>query len=358
MGLLPVLRRDRGAVHRSDATPLRLRDANDDTFGGAFWGKQACPSCGFAEDLSARGRRTGQPPQWRLFAQEYIEPGWGRNVHRRFKAAGEEDRVRYAEAAQKLQRLEKSSGVFSPSRTIPEEGRSDGRPLIHGFRRYRELFNRRQLLHLTLLGRAIAAAEDERCKRLLGIAFSDHLTSNCMYSAYAFGYRRISPLFSIHSYRHITRPVELNPWLDGIGRGTFPNALGKIRRAIHFAKAPRQMVPQGGRVPAEESANSQRKPAARVTIHNGTSAKLSELASKSVDLILTDPPYFDNLSYSELSDFFLVWHQRSASLPLRTTTRHGPRRSGRTSRSRTGAASRSRPTRKPWRQSSPSAAGS
>ena len=28
-----------------------------------------------------------------------------------------------------------------------------------------------------------------------------------------------------------------------------------------------------------------------------------------IDLILTDPPYFDNLSYSELSDFYLAWHQ-------------------------------------------------
>jgi adenine-specific DNA methylase len=28
-----------------------------------------------------------------------------------------------------------------------------------------------------------------------------------------------------------------------------------------------------------------------------------------VDLVLTDPPYYDNLSYSELSDFYLVWQQ-------------------------------------------------
>ena len=57
-----------------------------------------------------------------------------------------------------------------------------------------------------------------------------------MYVGYAFGYRRISPLFSIHWFRHITRPVELNPWLDRIGRGTFPNVLNKINRGIQFAK--------------------------------------------------------------------------------------------------------------------------
>lgn len=288
-------------------------------------GKPTCPSCGFVEDLSARGRRTGQPPEWRLFAQEYIERG-GRNVVRQFKAAGEVDRTRYSESARRLQRVESRYGAFAPSRSIPEEGRSDGRPLIHGFRRYTDLFNRRQLLHLTLLGRAIASEQDERSKRLLGIAFSDHLTSNCMYAAYAFGYRRISPLFSIHSYRHITRPVELNPWLDGIGRGTFPNAMSKIRRAIHFAKSPRQMSPEVGRMPANVSADVQGRPAARATIRTGSSASLSELADESVDLILTDPPYFDNLSYSELSDFFLAWHQvlGIAAPPYDDKTRAAP----------------------------------
>lgn len=67
----------------------------------------------------------------------------------------------------------------------------DARPLIHGFTRYRDLFNDRQLLHLTLLGQAITRVEDPRTRRLLAIAFSEHLTTNCIYTAYAFGYRRL-----------------------------------------------------------------------------------------------------------------------------------------------------------------------
>ena len=38
----------------------------------------------------------------------------------------------------------------------------------------------------------------------------------------------------------------------------------------------------------------------------GSSASL-ELASDSVDHIVTDPPYFDNVQYSDLSAFFRVW---------------------------------------------------
>jgi hypothetical protein len=37
--------------------------------------------------------------------------------------------------------------------------------------------------------------------------------------------------------------------------------------------------------------------------------EVSHIADGALDLIVTDPPYFDNIAYSELSDFFLPWHQ-------------------------------------------------
>jgi adenine-specific DNA methylase len=151
-----------------------------------------------------------------------------------------------------------------------------------------------------------------------------------MYACYAFGYRRISPLFSIHGYRHITRPVELNPWLDGIGRGTFPNALNKIRRAIEFSKAPTYLDLDRGRDWSAARSALPKQPRGgvtpRATILTSSSVDLSALADESVDLILTDPPYFDNLSYSELSDFYLCWHQAIgiAEPPYDDCSRHAP----------------------------------
>ena len=71
-----------------------------------------------------------------------------------------------------------------------------------------------------------------------------------MYAGYAFGYRRLSPLFSIHSYppHHTTGRTE--PVADGVGRGTFPNVLAKITPAIGFAEDPSDLSPEGGRRPA------------------------------------------------------------------------------------------------------------
>ncbi len=39
----------------------------------------------------------------------------------------------------------------------------------------------------------------------------------------------------------------------------------------------------------------------------GDSAHLPDIPDRSVDFVVTDPPYFDSIHYSELSNFFYVW---------------------------------------------------
>ena len=273
---------------------------------GPYGGRHACrcPRCHASFDLLEARGSDPQPPVYRLIAQEYIDEGRG---VRAFRAATNEDRERYRVASERLASLAERGEWAIPDRAIPPAGRSDQRPLIHGIRRYRDLFNDRQLLHLTLLCQQIQAVTDLSLRRILSLAFSEHLTTNCMYTAYAFGYRRLSPLFSIHSYRHITRPVEINPWLDGIGRGTFPNSLRKVNRGI--AAADRQW---GSRRPAGYVSSSPievLKGASRAAVAPRSAEHIADLSAGSIDLVMTDPPYFDNISYSEYSDFYLAWHQ-------------------------------------------------
>lgn len=45
-------------------------------------------------------------------------------------------------------------------------------------------------------------------------------------------------------------------------------------------------------------------------VQRGTALKLT-FEGESVDAVITDPPYYDNVSYSNLSDFFLLWLRRS-----------------------------------------------
>jgi len=279
-------------------------------------GNVICPTCETRSNLASG---SPEPPKWQLFAQEYLDRT-GNKVVRSFKKASSHDIARYNNASRLLIKVESHDGPFVPERLIPDAGRFDSRPLIHGFKMYRDLFNKRQLLHLTLLGKAIRDVKDKKVRYTLSMAFSDHLAANCMYASYAFGYRRLSPLFAIHSYRHITRPVEINPWLNGIGRGTFPNSLNKIARARKFAIAPRELNPTGGHGPYSNRESSYAiEPAGNLqqiftgighsAIITQSSENLNMIPDGSIGLILTDPPYFDNISYSELSDFYLAWHQ-------------------------------------------------
>jgi hypothetical protein len=96
--------------------------------------------------------------------------------------------------------------------------------------------------------------------------------------------------------------VELNPWVDGTGRGTFPNAVRRLIRAREFAAAPKEPCESNGfvSVPARSATNAPR-------ILNQSSCELKGVRKQSVDIVLTDPPYFDNINYSQLSEFFVPW---------------------------------------------------
>lgn len=304
--------RDCGEVHELGADRKRFRC---DHCGGqttiakgvSVFGVAECPACRHTERLIDVGARTNHPPAYRLFAQEYLADGVtaGRpvpNSGRNFKKACDTDIALYDSAAMAL---EGPSPFALPTRRIPAVDRVDDRLIRYGYRRYTDLFNARQLLHLRELAAAIGDV-DEAIREPLAIAFCDHLKTNCMLTSYAFGWRRLAPLFSIRAFRHIVRPVELNPWLDGTGRGTFPNAIRRIERARAWIREPREAMPTGG----FKTLVREEQPAPGPVETRARSADdLAHIPDHSLDLVLTDPPYFDNIPYSELSDFFLPWHE-------------------------------------------------
>jgi len=265
-------------------------------------GTITCPHCSTTERLIDVAVRTQQPPQWHLFALEVIAAGGPRRhsmQQRHFRVATAADRALFEAAAAALAEREKNRKRYVPATKIPTD-RVDDRLIRYGYRRYRDLFNPRQLLHLSLLAEAILELPDEQ-RGVAALAFSNHLTTTCMLTSYAAGWRRLVPLFSIRAYRHVPRPVEVNPWLDGTGRGTFPNALRQVAAAIAYAKAPRELTVDGF------TPVSAVEPEKQARILCQSSEDLSAIESGSVGLLLSDPPYLDNIAYSELSDFFAPW---------------------------------------------------
>lgn len=276
--------------------------------GPAKSGRLTCPNCTNVERLIDVSSREKCPPKWRLFALETLEPPIKKRLpmsQRCFRSASEYDQSVMEMASSALRKRLTEVPHWTSIRMIPADGRSDNRLIKYGYKYYKDIFNDRQLLHLSYLAEEINGLNDP-LREAMAIAFSDHLITNCMMTSYAFGWRRLVPLFSLRSFRHITRPVELNPWIDGTGRGTFPNAVRQIQRAIQWLHSPREPLVGGGFV-RTIGCDDIVPPSSKVI--QGNSQNISFISDGTVDIVLTDPPYFDNISYSELSDFFLPWQQ-------------------------------------------------
>jgi len=279
-------------------------------------GKFTCPQCQLsASILSALGSEGPLPK--RLFAVEYEVEEEG-NISRYYKAADAYDAGLFEQAEGKFEELK--ADLSFPRGEIPIEGRGDPRPVSHGYRYYHQMFNARQLVCLSLLYDEIAKISDDQVREYLLIAFSDSLSSNNMLCRYAFDYRKLTPLFGLHAFNVVNRPVENNVWggTKRYGRGTFLNCVMKMLRGKHYAERPYETryedgkpkhVSTGEKVTATVTANVEEwyRGGAQSLLLNRSSTDLQDLRDGSVDLVLTDPPYYDNLSYSELSDFFYVW---------------------------------------------------
>lgn len=296
-------------------------------------GTYTCPHCEARTALIEMGRATARPPRWSLFAIEATDRAAPRATMavRRFLRATAADKAAATRASAALERELKADPAFLPTHAIEAVHRADTRLTDYGYRDWAQLFNDRQLLHLGRLAREIKKLPDAQ-RRAMGLAFSNHLTTNCMLTAYAAGWRRLTPLFSIRAFRHVPRPVEVNPWSDGIGRGTFPNAVRQIVRAAEYAKAPKEPNRRGGfrSVPAIQPANDPR-------VFNGNARDLVQVPSESVHIVLTDPPYFDNVAYSELSEFFQPWLESLELVPSAKARKATVRHSLRADRHREGS---------------------
>ena len=213
---------------------------------------------------------------------------------------GKAGHLRYAEA-EKLLAAEGGS-LPIPMSASPLRRRADSRPLLYGYASDREMFNARQLYCLGLIGAEVAKTADLAARRALALAFSHSLASNNMFCGYAFGYRRLTPLFSVHAFRKVSRPVEGHVWGLRLGRGSFSNAVRALVEGKEYMRRPYEYRYGGSPTGCAVSVALPPRPAPPpVRILNQSAADLAEVESGSVDLILTDPPYFDNLSYSELS---------------------------------------------------------
>jgi adenine-specific DNA methylase len=282
------------------------------TQGPARRGKCQCRHCGHVNPYPRAGMG---PLSHRLFAIEYYNPK-RRAGHRGrfFKEPDAKDLARAAAAAERWQQVRPE---FVPEDEIPPGDETDR---LHrwGYRRYRGLFNERQLLGLELSGRYIAKVQDDRVRRALATNLSDLLRYQNLLCRYDTMALKSLDVFSVHGF-----PVELvqcesnflgivNGGGDNVGSGGWSNIIEKYARAKEYCDEPFEVKAKGGRVPVRGEWIGERRDGRRersVAIRCVSATELN-LPAKSLDAVFTDPPYFGNVQYGELMDFCYVWLRR------------------------------------------------
>ena len=297
--------------HAEKATCPVCHTEFDPAHGNSGRGFAVCPNCGKRHRLLDVVQRIGGPLPVRLFGIE----GYCPTCDRRFlKPADEGDLERVRQAEAEWNRMKQDA--LYPRQEIPVDGRSDPRPVNHGYTHFSDLFLPRQLLALSTLLRGILEEEDVNLQEHLLLAFSDALDANNIFCKYEIDYHKISLLFGLHAYHPIERPTENNVWGTKFGRGTFSASFAKVLRGKEYALRPYERGKyKGERIGTVHPGVGRLAPDARrfiegkgdVFVRCGDSSDLKDLPDGSVDYVVTDPPYFDNVMYSELADFFYVW---------------------------------------------------
>ena len=213
--------------------------------------------------------------------------------------------------------------------------------MSYGFTTWRDFFNDRQLLALGWLAspqsRRVA---DEPARAALLTLFSGVLEFNNMFASYkGEGTGAVRHMFSHHILKPERTPIEANVWGTPKSSGSFSNLFrSRLLRAVDYRLAPTEVKARDSgksRVCAppftgeiEDAWPTDGRFAERaIYLSCGDSADTG-LPDRSIDLIVTDPPFFDNVHYSELADFFHAWQQLAPDSPTAAPgSTRGPRRS-------------------------------
>jgi len=253
-------------------------------------GSVTCPLCGYTTPVISVRRqlaaRQGGTKDARLYCKVVKAPDGSTE----FRLPGKRDALTLEKVPEVLERLNNQNATV-PSLELPPDGSLGFRVQKYGITDWLDLFTPRQQLMLTVYTRLIRdlplAGMDGDCgpavKALLGLTASkmaSFSSSLCVWRnvrtcvAQTFGRQTLSMVWDFG---------EMNPFAESAG--DFGEGVDFLLRLVEHVGAT-----------VHATAEAQQADAAEPRLPNDIA-----------DAFVTDPPYYDSIPYSHLSEFFLVW---------------------------------------------------
>jgi len=230
-----------------------------------------------------------------------------------FESALSEDNERLWKALEKIKQMWGDPDI--PMERIPPYGHTGGglRFPTYAIDKWYQFFNPCQLLTLVKLVKLIRKAgkriEQEKIKEglskeeafnyaeavttYLAIVLCKHADWNSMVSGWQLSYLIVAHTFAARGIAMVWNWGEYNPLSDY--RGTWKAMSENIIEGLSYLF------------------NATFGYSSNVKVLLDDATTLSKISDKTFDLIVTDPPYRDDVPYAELSDFYYVWLKRALS---------------------------------------------
>ena len=273
-----------------------------------------CPECGQKEAIADAIAEQGAPDM-RLYAVEYYcaecdQQGLEKSSYKGYKRAEAADKQLFEEAKREWN-TRTDLHDYVPSEEIPEgaitaaSSVSGNDVFQHGYKEWTDIYNERQQFCLAKLLQEIGQVGNQNAKEYLLLAFSDALRFNTSLIGYQPSKNHINDLFQTNSFDSPTRPAEGNPWGTEYGMGAFTKTYKMVKKGIEYANAPTdRYIEDGEKKETDEFAQPIGK---NSTIYQDDMRNITE--EDEYDAVITDPPYYDNIIYSEVADYFYVWQK-------------------------------------------------
>jgi adenine-specific DNA methylase len=208
-----------------------------------------------------------------------------------------------------------------PTEKFPVDA-NDDRPIQYGMPFWRDLFSRRQLLcHGTsvevfrnLLQKAKSGSEFAPATAAafvyLALAIDKLLNYNSRMSVWMPTREVVANTFNRHDFAFASSHAEMALLVDGLGyQWAIDETLKCIEELVELSVG--DGVSRTAIQPAFHFSTAQPSQTP-ITVTCKSADCLDHLNDGSVDVIVIDPPYYNNVTYAELSDFFYVWLKRTA----------------------------------------------
>ena len=208
-----------------------------------------------------------------------------------------------------------------PTERFPADS-NDDRPIQYGMPLWRDLFSPRQLLghgvsvevFREMLDAEQAAGALDACRKAaygyLALSLDKLRDYNSRMTRWHAGREVVAGTFDRHDFSFKWSYAEMAPLITGLGYDWAIQQTAKCIGELVALVRPESVDGARGLLEAAETRIPNDPPPVTITCKSGDN--LDHIENGSVDAVVMDPPYYDNVMYAELSDFFYVWLKRTA----------------------------------------------